>query len=430
MIQTLFGFAAFLALAFMRVPLALAMGITGFFGFAYMVSLNASFAMVGQVTYETGLAYSLSVIPLFILMGNLIVRAKLAEELFKAAYAFVGHWRGGLAMSTIVASGGFGAICGSAIATTATFSQIAEPSMRKFGYKPSLIAGTIASGGTLGILIPPSLIYVIYGIMTEESIGKMFIAGIVPGILAILFLCGAVLYIVLRDPAAGPKGERQGWNTRITSLRRVWPVVLLFGFILGGIFGGVFTATEGAGIGAGGALLFAIFLGGLKWNDLVDVLVQSAVMAAGLFLILLGANIFTNFVNMTSMPGDLVSMIQGANMAPIMVILAICAIYVVLGMAMEELSMIALTVPLFYPIVTGLGYSGIWFGIIVTIVCMIGLTTPPVGMNIFVVKSTMKDLQLREAFRGTWPFNFALMLLLLLLIFVPNIATALVDASR
>jgi len=429
-IQTLFGFAAFLALAFMRVPLALAMGITGFFGFAYMVSLNASFAMVGQVTYETGLAYSLSVIPLFILMGNLIVRAKLAEELFKAAYAFVGHWRGGLAMSTIVASGGFGAICGSAIATTATFSQIAEPSMRKFGYKPSLIAGTIASGGTLGILIPPSLIYVIYGIMTEESIGKMFIAGIVPGILAILFLCGAVLYIVLRDPAAGPKGERQGWNTRITSLRRVWPVVLLFGFILGGIFGGVFTATEGAGIGAGGALLFAIFLGGLKWNDLVDVLVQSAVMAAGLFLILLGANIFTNFVNMTSMPGDLVSMIQGANMAPIMVILAICAIYVVLGMAMEELSMIALTVPLFYPIVTGLGYSGIWFGIIVTIVCMIGLTTPPVGMNIFVVKSTMKDLQLREAFRGTWPFNFALMLLLLLLIFVPNIATALVDASR
>ncbi|MEP9398809.1 TRAP transporter large permease [Mesorhizobium sp. KR2-14] len=430
MIQTLFGFAAFLALAFMRVPLALAMGITGFVGFAYMVKLNASFAMVGQVTYETGLAYSLSVIPLFILMGNLIVRAKLAEELFKAAYAFVGHWRGGLAMSTIVASGGFGAICGSAIATTATFSQIAEPSMRKFGYKPRLIAGTIASGGTLGILIPPSLIYVIYGIMTEESIGKMFIAGIVPGILAILFLCGAVLYIVLRDPAAGPKGERQGWKTRLTSLRRVWPVVLLFGFILGGIFGGVFTATEGAGIGAGGALIFAIVLGGLKLNDLIDVLVQSAVMAAGLFLILLGANIFTNFVNMTSMPSDLVNMIQAANMTPVMVVLAICAIYIILGMAMEELSMIALTVPLFYPIVTGLGYSGIWFGIIVTIVCMIGLTTPPVGMNIFVVKSTMKDLQLREAFRGTWPFNFALMLLLLLLIFVPNIATALVDASR
>ncbi|WP_323013001.1 TRAP transporter large permease [Devosia sp.] len=430
MIETLVGFAAFILLAFLRIPLAIAMTIVGFLGFGHMVNINASLAMVGQVTYETGLAYSLSVIPLFILMGNLIVRAKLAEELFRAAYAFVGHWRGGLAMSTIVASGGFGAICGSAIATTATFSQIAEPSMRKFGYKPSLIAGTIASGGTLGILIPPSLVFVIYGIMTEESIGKLFIAGILPGILAIGFLCGAIFYVVRRDPLAGPKGERQGWAVRLASLRRVWAVVLLFVVILGGIYAGIFTATEGAGIGAGGALIFALVLGKMRLRDLVEVFVQSATMAAGLFLILVGATIFTNFVNLTTMPYDLVALIQGANMAPVMVVLMICLVYLVLGTAMEELSMIALTVPLFYPIVTDLGYSGIWFGVIVAVVCQIGLTTPPVGINIFVVKSVMKDLPLREAFRGTWPFNAALVLLLLLLVFVPGIATLLVENVR
>jgi tripartite ATP-independent transporter DctM subunit len=411
-------------------PLSIAMGVVGFAGFAIQVNLKASLAMVGQVTYETGLAYTLSVIPLFILMGNFIVKAKLAEEIYRAAYAFVGHWPGGLAMSTVVASGGFGSICGSALATTATFCRIAEPSMRKFHYKPHLIAGTIAVGGTLGILIPPSLVLVIYGIMTDENIGRLFIAGVVPGILAVLFLCGAVLFIVIRDPEAGPKGERESWPTRFRSLRRIWAVMLLFITILGGIYAGVFTATEGAGIGAGGALLFAIFLGRLRLSELVEVLVQSAMTTASLFLILIGALIFANFVNLTSMPRDLVAFIEGADMPPTVVILMICTIYIILGMAMEELSMIALTVPLFHPIVTEVGYSGIWFGIAVVIVCQIGLTTPPVGINVFVVKSMLPDLTLRDAFRGTWPFNFALMLLLLLLVLVPDIATFLVQYMR
>ncbi|MEJ8570482.1 TRAP transporter large permease [Microbaculum marinum] len=430
MIESILGFAAFLALAFLRVPLSIAMGLVGFIGFAIQVNLNASLAMVGQVVYETGLAYTLSVIPLFILMGNLIVQSKLAEEIYRAAYAFIGHRPGGLAMSTIVACGGFGSICGSALATTATFCKIAAPSMTKFNYQPHLIAGTIATGGTLGILIPPSLILVLYGIMTDENIGRLFVAGIVPGILAVLFLCGAVLFIVTRNPAAGPKGNRENWDTRLRSLRRIWAVIVLFVVILGGIYAGVFTATEGAGIGAFGALLFAIFLGNLTFRELVDVLVQTATATAVLFMILIGALIFANFVNLTTMPRDLVSFIQAANMPAGVVVLMICAIYILLGTAMEELSMIALTVPLFYPIVTEVGYSGIWFGVAVVIVCQIGLTTPPIGINIFVVKSMMDGLSIRDAFRGTWPFNAALVLLLLLLIAVPDIATFLVQYMR
>ncbi len=430
MTETLIGFAAFLLLALLRVPLAFAMGLVGFVGFAMLVNMRASLAMAGQVTYETGLAYTLSVIPLFILMGNFIVKAKLADELYRAAYAFLGHRRGGLAMSTIVACAGFGSICGSALATTATFCKIAAPSMRAVGYKDYLVAGTIASAGTLGILIPPSLVLVIYGIITGENIGRLFIAGVIPGLLATIALCCAVLLIVVVDDDAGPRGERQGWGARMHSLRRVWAVILLFGGILGGIYGGVFTATEGAGIGAAGALLFAIFMGKLRLTDLVDVLADSARTTAALFLILIGASIFANFVNLTTMPSDLVTFVNGMELSPFLVVLMICAIYVLLGTVMEELSMIALTVPLFYPIITGVGYDGIWFGVAVVIVCQIGLTSPPIGINIFVVKSLIPDLSLREAFKGTWPFNLALVLLLLLIVAVPEIVTFLPDNMR
>jgi C4-dicarboxylate transporter, DctM subunit len=430
MTEALIGFGAFLLLALFRVPLAFAMGLVGFIGFAALVNMRAALAMTGQVTYETGLAYTLSVIPLFILMGNFIVKAKLADELYRAAYAFLGHRRGGLAMSTIVACAGFGSICGSALATTATFCKIAAPSMRAVGYKPHLVAGTIASAGTLGILIPPSLVLVIYGIITGENIGRLFIAGIVPGLIATLALCGAVLLVVMLDESAGPRGERQGWPARFHSLRRVWAVIVLFAVILGGIYGGVFTATEGAGIGAAGALLFAIFMGNLKFRDLVAVLADSARTTAALFLILIGASIFARFVNLTTMPSDLVAFINGMQLEPFMVVLLVCAIYVMLGTVMEELSMIALTVPLFYPIITSVGYDGIWFGVAVVIVCQIGLTSPPIGINIFVVKSLIPDLSLREAFKGTWPFNFALVLVLVLIIAVPDIVTWLPENMR
>ena len=423
MTEALVGFAAFLALAFLRVPMAFAMGIVGFVGFAYKVNLNAAAAMIGQTTYETGLAYTLSVIPLFILMGNFVVRARMSEELYHAAYTFFGHLRGGLAMSTVIASGGFGAICGSSIATAATFSKVAYPSMRRFGYKDSLAAGAIAGGGTLGILIPPSTIMVIYGIITETNIGKVFVAGILPGLIATTLLCLAVVWITWRDPAAGPPGERSSAAQRLQAMKRVWPVILLFVLVIGGIYAGVFTATEGAGIGAGGAFVFALARRALTWRVLIEVLIESARTTSMLFMILIGAFIFANFINYTSMPADLKEFAAQFKSTPWLVVAAICVIYVVLGTAMEELSMILLTVPLFFPMVTGLGYDPVWFGIVVVIVVQIGLISPPVGMNIFVVKNLIRHLSISTVFRGVSPFTVALVAMLAIIVAFPQLAT-------
>ena len=423
MIETLVGFAAFLVLAFLRVPMAFSMGIVGFAGVAYMLNFNVAAAMIGQITYETGMSYTLSVIPLFILMGNFVVRARISDELYHAAYCFLGHKRGGLAMSTVLACAGFGAICGSSIATAATFTKVSYPSMRKYGYKDELAAGSIAAGGTLGILIPPSVIMVIYGIMTETSIGKLFIAGIIPGLLATVLLCLAVVWITQRDPAAGPPAEPHSWAERMEALKYVWPVIALFVLVIGGIYVGAFTATEGAGIGAGGAFLFALARRALTWRVLFEVLVESARTTSMLFMILIGALLFASFVNYTSMPADLKAFVQTFQATPVLVVIAICAIYIILGTAMEELSMILLTVPLFFPVITALGYDPIWFGIVVVIVVQIGLISPPVGMNIFVVKNLLRHLSIGTVFRGVTPFTAALVLLLAIIVAFPGLAT-------
>jgi len=423
MIEGLAGLAAFLALAFLRVPMAFAMGIVGFFGFAYKVSFAAAAAMIAQTTYETGLAYTLSVIPLFILMGNFVVRARMSEELYHAAYTFLGHRRGGLAMSTIVACAGFGAICGSSIATAATFAKVSYPPMRKYGYKDVLAVGSIAAGGTLGILIPPSTIMVIYGIMTETNIGKLFVAGIAPGLVATGLLCLAVEWMTWRDPLAGPPGERSSWAVRLAALKHVWPVLALFALVIGGIYAGLFTATEGAGIGAGGAFAFALARRALPWKVFVEVLIESVRTTSMLFMILIGALIFANFVNYTSMPADLKDFALRFKDTPWMAIAAICLIYVVLGTAMEELSMILLTVPLFFPVVTALGYDPVWFGIVIVIVVQIGLISPPVGMNIFVVKNLLRNISIGTVFRGVIPFNVALVALLAIIVAWPGLAT-------
>jgi C4-dicarboxylate transporter, DctM subunit len=430
MLEALIAFAAFLALAFLRVPMAFAMGIVGFCGVAYKLNFNVASAMIAQVTYETGLAYTLSVIPLFILMGNFVAHAKMSEELYHAAYCFLGHRRGGLAMSTVVACAGFGAICGSSIATAATFTKVAYPSMRRYRYKDSLAAGSIAAGGTLGILVPPSVIMVIYGIMTETSIGKLFVAGIIPGLLATVLLCLAVMWITWRDPAAGPPAEPHSRDERLAALRQVWPVLVLFLLVIGGIYFGVFTATEGAGIGAGGAFLFALARRVLTWNMLIDVLIESARTTSMLFMVLIGALLFANFVNYTTMPADLKGFATQFNVHPGLVIAAICLIYVVLGTAMEELSMILLTVPLFFPVVIGLGYDAIWFGILVVIVVQIGMISPPVGMNIFVVKNLVRTLSISDVFRGVTPFTVALVALLALIVAFPGLATWLPSYMR
>jgi C4-dicarboxylate transporter, DctM subunit len=424
MTATLIGFAFLLALAFVRVPIAFSMLIVGVVGFALERGWAQAYHQLAQTTFAAGINYELSVIPLFILMGNFVARAGLSQELFRAAYAFIGHWRGGLAMSTIVACAGFGAICGSSVATAATMARVAYPPMRSLGYSAPFAASAIACGGTLGILIPPSTIMVIYGILTQTNIGALFAAGIIPGIVAVALLCLAARYVVWRDPSAGPAGERSSWAQRLQALKGIWGVVLLFVVSIGGIYGGVFTATEGAGVGAFGAFLFALARGTLNRKVLYEILAESALTTSMLFMILIGALVFSNFVNFTSMPDDLKTFVTQFQVNPLMVVIAICSLYVILGTAMEELSMILLTVPLFYPIVvTTLGFDPLWFGVLVVVVVEIGLISPPVGMNLFVLTSLIPEVSTRQLFRGVIPFVTADIVRLAILIAFPALST-------
>jgi C4-dicarboxylate transporter, DctM subunit len=420
--ESLWGFAAIFALALLRVPLAFAMGLVGVIGIGLTRGWMPALASTAQVVHETGFAYTLSVIPLFILMGNFVARAGLAHELFAAAYAFIGHLRGGLAHATVLACAGFGAICGSSIATAATMSKVAYPSMKKLGYSDSLSTGVMAAGGTLGIMIPPSTIMVIYGIITETNIGKLFAAGVIPGALTALMMMAGIAVITSRDPEHAPPGERASWPERWKALRGIWGVLLLVIVVLGGIYGGVFTATEGAGIGAAGAFLFALARRSLTWSTLLQVLVESARTTAMLFTLLIAATIFANFVNFTSMPGDLKDWITHQGLSPVMIIAAMMLIYVVLGTVMEELTMVLLTIPLFFPIVVQLGFDPVWFGVLIVMVVQIGLISPPVGMNLFVLNSLLPGVGLGQIFRGTWPFVVVLVLVLGVLVAFPGLS--------
>ncbi len=422
MTEASLGFLAVFAMALLRIPLAVSMVIAGIVGLGLMRGWQPAFASTSQVIFETGFHYVLSVIPLFILMGNLVARAGMARELFAAANAFVGHRRGGLAMASIIASGGFSSICGSSIATAATMTRVAYPEMKRHGYRDTLATGSIASGGTLGILIPPSTILVIYGIITETDIGKLFIAGILPGLVAITCLCLAVVYTTWRDPASGPPGERSNWAQRLAALRSIWGVAVLFALVIGGIYGGVFTATEGAGVGAAGAFFFALLRGALTPRVLVEILVESTRTTAMLFTILIGAMVFTSFVNFTSMPTDLRDFILQFSPNPIMVVVMMMAIYIALGLVMEELSMVLLTIPVFFPVIIGLGFDPVWFGILIVTIVEIGMISPPVGMNLFVMNSLLPQVRLNSIFRGVWPFVMADIVRLGILIAVPAIS--------
>jgi len=422
MMPALLGFAVMLALAFARVPIALAMAITGFGGLAILKGINPAMSSVAATLWESGFQITLSVIPLFILMGNFVTKAGMARELYRAAHTFVGHFRGGLAMSTILACAGFGAICGSSIATAATMTKVAYPSMKEVGYSDELATGSIAAGGTLGILIPPSTIMVIYGIMTETNIGKLFAAGVLPGLLAVTLLCLAVQFITWRNPAAGPRDKRATWGERLRAIGDIWGVVVLFAVVMGGIYGGIFTATEGAGIGAFGAFIFALARRALTWKVLYAVLTESARTTSMLFMILIGALIFANFINFTSMPNDLKDFVAQYQISPMMVMVGICIIYVLLGTAMEELSMILLTVPVFFPLVVSMGFDPVWFGIIIVVVVEIGLISPPVGMNMFVVRSLLPQVSTATIFRGVTPFAIADVVRLGILVAFPAIS--------
>ncbi len=412
---TLIAFAILMTISFARVPIAFAMGIVGFVGFAILRGgIDPALGQLEKVAFSTGLNYELSVLPLFILMGNFVTSARMSEDLYRAANGFLGHRRGGLAMATIVACGGFGAVCGSAMATAATMAKVAMPSMRRFGYSDKLAVASIASGGTLGILIPPSTIMVIYGIMTQTNIGHLMAAGILPGLVAIGFYLLAVQYVVRTDPAAGPRGERTPWRERMRLLANVWGVSVLFLIVMVGIYGGFFTATEAAGIGAAGAFLFALFRGELTWAKLYKVLLDSAVTTAMMFTVLMGAILFSDFINFTGFAEALVKFVNELGVNRWGVLAAILLIYILLGTAMEELSMILLTVPVFFPLVMSLGFDkalgvppgliGVWFGILIVCVVEIGMISPPVGVNLFVLRSVLPDVPTGMIFRGVLPF--------------------------
>ena len=422
MTEASIGLLAMLILAFARVPLAIAMGLVGFAGLWWMRGLNPALASVTSTVYEAGFEYTLSVVPLFILMGNFVTRAGMSRELYRAAFTLVGHFRGGLAMATVMACAGFGSVCGSSIATAATMTKVAYPSMKDHGYSGQLAAGAIAAGGTLGILIPPSTILVIYGLVTETSIGKLFAAGMVPGLLAVVMMCLTISFLTWRDPSSGPAAERSSWAERMDAMKDVWAVAVLFVIVMGGIYGGVFTTTEGAGIGAFGAFIIALLRKSLNWSVTLDILVESARTTGMLFMILVGALVFANFVNFTTLPTDLKNLVSTHNISPVAVMIAICAIYVVLGAAMEELSMVLLTLPVFFPLVVSLGFDPVWFGIIIVLVVMIGLISPPVGMNMFVVRNMLPELSTATIFKGVLPFVYTLVAVLALLVAFPQIA--------
>lgn len=429
MIESLYAFAAMLVLVFLRVPLAFAMGVVGFLGFYYLTgNWNAAEAMAARRIIDTAQDYNLSVIPLFILMGNLVSRAGLSDAVYRASNAFLGHMRGGQALATITACGGFSAICGSSLATAATMGKVAMPQMRHYGYKDSLSSASIAAGGTLGILIPPSVMLVIYGILTESSIRDLFVAGLLPGLLGIVLYMGAVRFVMWRDPEAGPRGERLPWAERFRALSKVGDTVVLFVVVIGGIYIGVFTPTEAAGVGAFGAFVITLVRRRLTFAMLADVLMDTARTTATLFAVVLSALIFSNFVNMAGLTRDLLTAVTAWDLPPMGVLLLILAIYVTLGCVLESMSMMLLTVPVFFPVVAGLGLDLVWFGILVVIVIEVSLITPPVGMNVFVLRGAVPDISTGTIFRGLFPFIGADIIRVALVLLIPGLALWLPNA--
>ncbi|MBT3991925.1 MAG: TRAP transporter large permease [Rhodospirillaceae bacterium] len=420
----LFGIAILLLILFMGFPLGMSLMMVGYFGFAavHPKGFVAANSVAGQQILDLGLNFQFSVLPLFILMGVFVARAALSNDLYETSYKWLGHFRGGLAMATVAACGGFAAVSGSSAATAATMAKVAIPSMRKFGYADSLSAGTVAAGGTMGILIPPSGALIIYGLLTEEDIAKLFMAGVIPGLITIAAYIAVIRIVTSIWPEIGPPGVRTAWKERLTSLYKVWGVLFLFFLIMGGIFFGVFTSTEAGGIGAGGALIFAIMRKKMTWSIFVDSLIEAARTTAMIFTVAFGALILNQFVNISGMPEAVLSFISSLNATPLQVVLVIMCFYVILGMFIEGIAMIFLTVPIFVPVISALGFDLIWWGIVLVMVVEISLITPPIGLNVFIMKSMLPDVPLGTIFKGIAPFFAADIFRLAIVVFFPPVA--------
>jgi len=421
MTAALLGFGLSFVLLFLRVPISTGLALTGFAGLCVLSGWTPALTTIGMAAQSVTMAYSLSVLPLFVLMGNLVAGAGISGNLFKAAQLFVGRQRGGVAMGTVLACAGFGAICGSSVATCATMARVAIPSMRRLGYHDRLTTATLASGATLGILIPPSIIMVVYGVNTQTHIGKLFAAGLVPGAIAVLLYIAAIKWTVWRDPAAAPMSSESNHSEKLQVLIGLWPVIVLFTLVMGGIYGGFFTTTEAAGIGAAGALLFALTHKGLGIRRIYSILVDSALVSAMMIAIVFGAAVFVEFINLTGIHRVLESVVTDSGLPPFGIVLIMIAIFFVAGALMEELSMILILVPIFFPVIIKLGYDPVWFGIIVVVACEIGLIAPPIGMNLFVIRSVAPEVPMNVILSGMMPFITVDLLRIVLLAAFPAI---------
>jgi len=400
----LLGFVGMFALMAVRVPIGIAMGIAGVGGFALLSGTTPALNLLANVPLSVLTDYNLIVIPMFILMGAFASHSGMSTELFKAGRAWLGHRRGGLALASIAACGGFSAINGSSVATAATMTQVALPEMRRAGYHPGFSAGLIAAGGTLGIMIPPSVIMVLYGIMTETDITKLFAAGIIPGFMAIGFYSVVVAIVARLRPDTMPRGERLGWGERFASLRPLWAVVVLFVFVLGGIYGGIFTVQEAAGVGAIGTLAIGMLRRRLGWKQIKAALIGALRVSSAIMMIVVGAYLFGYFLTITQFTQNAVEFLVHLPVGPYGVLALIMVGYLILGAVMDELAMILLTVPIVFPAMMQLGFDPVWFGVIVVMAVTFGMICPPVGMNVFVINSIARDVPLGAIYKGTMPF--------------------------
>jgi C4-dicarboxylate transporter DctM subunit len=416
------GFVTLFALMLLRVPVGMAMGLVGVSGFAYLVNGDAALKIIGHTSMRTVTDYTFGVIPMFLLMGAFVTNSGMSRELFRAANTFLGHRRGGLGIATIAACGGFAAISGSSVATAATFSTVAYPEMRRYGYPQSFAAGVIAAGGTLGAMLPPSTVLAVYGIITEQDIGKLFIAGILPGLLAVSMYMATIAVIGAVRPDYLPIGRRSSTQERLAALREVWAPVLLFVFVIGGLYGGVFTPTEAGGMGAAGAFIISVLRRRLPPAQMLQSLLHATRTAAAVFTVLIGALLFGYFLTVTQTPQKVTELLTGLGLGRYGVLALIMVMYLVLGCLMDALAMIILTVPIIFPVITTLGFDPIWFGVIIVMTVELGLIHPPVGMNVFVIKTVVPEVSFLTIFSGVLPFIATDILRLIILIAFPTIA--------
>jgi C4-dicarboxylate transporter, DctM subunit len=422
-------FAAMMLLITLRMPIAIALFLAGAVGFAILAGVHPLLGLLNEAAHSRVATHSLTVIPLFILMGQFAAQGGISQALYRSARAWVGHFRGGLAMATIGGCAAFGAICGSSVATGATMATIALPEMRRYGYSGALATGSLAAGGTLGILIPPSIILVIYAILTESSLAQLFVAAVIPGAVAVIGYGIAVWAYVRVNPSAGPAGGREGWPVRLQSLQAVWPVVVIFIVVIGGIYQGVFTPTEGAAVGAAATGVLSWSVGHMRWDGIKAALLDTAKITGMIFLILIGAELYSSFLALSQLPQSLAEWIGGLGWSALSVILLIVLIYLILGCVMDTLAMILVTIPVFLPVILELDFGLspeamlIWFGILILTVTEVGLITPPIGINVFVINSMAPDVPMTETFRGIVPFFLSDLVRIALIIAFPAMTT-------